>query len=142
MPDKKPSAKLRKLVTERANHCCEYCRTPASYAPGYFEIEHIYPTSKGGLTIEINLTNACDGCNNPKSNKTESIDPATGKLAPLFHPRNDIWHEHFVWSADSLEICGITPVGRATVEALMLNRLPLINLRRALFSIGIHPSSE
>ncbi|MCF8243811.1 MAG: HNH endonuclease [Saprospiraceae bacterium] len=141
MPDKKIPAKLRKLVAERAFHRCEYCQSPASFAPGYFEVEHIYPISKGGQTVESNLAYACDGCNNPKSNKTASIDPVSGKLVPIFHPRNQNWNDHFAWSADSLQIGGISPIGRATIEALQLNRPPLVNLRRALFSIGIHPPS-
>lgn len=140
MPEK-ITLKLRNLVSNRANHRCEYCQTPADFAPGFFEMEHIQPISKGGLTIESNLAYACDGCNNSKSNKTASIDPATGKTAQLFHPREQAWGDHFAWSQDSLEIIGLSPTGRATVEALQLNRKALINLRRALFSIGIHPPS-
>jgi hypothetical protein len=43
------------------------------------------------------------------------------------------------WSDDYLHIIGITATGRATVEALQLNRTNLVNLRRALYSIGAHP---
>ena len=36
-------------------------------------------------------------------------------------------------------IAGRTMAGRATVEALRLNRPALVNLRRALLAIGKHP---
>ena len=102
MPDKKIPANLRKLVAERAAYRCEYCKTPVAFAPGYFEVEHIIPASKGGKTVENNLAYACDGCNISKSNKTASIDPASGNEVTFFHPRNNAWHDHFAWSADSL----------------------------------------
>lgn len=34
---------------------------------------------------------------------------------------------------------GLTPTGRATVEALRLNRPGLITVRRALYAAGEHP---
>lgn len=34
---------------------------------------------------------------------------------------------------------GRTPIGRATVEALHLNRPELVNLRRLLRDVGEHP---
>jgi hypothetical protein len=37
---------------------------------------------------------------------------------------------HFAWSNDRQRILGITPSGRATVEALRMNRPQLVNLRR------------
>jgi hypothetical protein len=142
MPEQKVSAKLRKLVAERAAHRCEYCKTPVDFAPGFFEVEHILPISKGGKTIEQNLAYSCDGCNNPKSNKTASVDPVSGIEVPLFNPRTDTWHVNFAWSNNSLEIIGTSPTGRATALALQLNRQSLLNLRRALFSIGEHPPSN
>jgi 5-methylcytosine-specific restriction endonuclease McrA len=43
------------------------------------------------------------------------------------------------WSEDSLLIIGRTAIGRATVEALKLNRQELIELRHALYAVGKHP---
>jgi hypothetical protein len=37
------------------------------------------------------------------------------------------------------ERAGLTPTGRASIEALHLNRLGLLNLRRLLYTIGEHP---
>lgn len=51
------------------------------------------------------------------------IDPLTKKEVPLFHPRKDVWKEHFTWKGVKIE--GLTEIGRATVKSLNLNR-PLI----------------
>jgi len=68
-----------------------------------------------------------------------ALDPATGKMTRLFHPRLDLWSEHFRWSEDSLDMLPVTSVARATVARLRLNRPALRNLRHALRSVGVHP---
>lgn len=52
------------------------------------------------------------------------------------------WQAHFIWSDDYLEIIGISPTGRATVKALNLNRLGVVNLRRLLLLDGLHPPTN
>lgn len=47
--------------------------------------------------------------------------------------------EHFVWIDDFTIIQGITPQGHATVDLLQMNRLGLINIRKALRAYGVHP---
>jgi hypothetical protein len=69
-------------------------------------------------------------------------DPVTGATVPLFNPRRDLWRSHFAWSEGFLEVAGLTPVGRATVEALQLNREGLVNTRRVLYMVGRHPPPE
>jgi hypothetical protein len=44
-----------------------------------------------------------------------------------------------MWNEDGSLILGHTATGKATVQALHLNRLELVNLRRALRTIGAHP---
>ena len=66
----------------------------------------------------------------------------TGDPVLLFHPRNQRWRDHFAWTADCTAILGLTPTGRATVEALHLNREGLVNLRRVLYAAGEHPPAE
>ncbi len=61
------------------------------------------------------------------------------KLAALFNPRQQSWHEHFSLSEDATQMVGQTPCGRATLEALSLNRPGVINLRRLLALAGLHP---
>ena len=57
----------------------------------------------------------------------------------LFHPRKQRWQEHFAWDERFERIIGLTASGRATVEALQLNRAELVNLRKLLYAAGEHP---
>jgi hypothetical protein len=139
MPDSRVSAELRQLVAERARGCCEYYRSQAQYATESFSVEHILPRARGGTTTSENLGLACQGCNNHKYDKIEAPDPVSGQPAPLYHPRRDRWEQHFAWSADFTLIVGLTATGRATVDALFLNRDGVVNLRRLLHTAGKHP---
>lgn len=113
---------LRTLVEARADGRCEYCRRYQELlGETFFEIEHIVPRSRGGLTTPENLAFACRRCNLLKSNILEAADPQTGELCRLFHPRLDRWSSHFERSMDKLQIIGTTPIGRATVNCLRLN---------------------
>lgn len=144
MPQSEPRipAALRKLVEERARGLCEYCRSPASISSQPFSVEHIHPKARTGDSTAENLALACQGCNNHKYNKVDARDPASGEVVPLYHPRRDRWGDHFSWSADFTFILGISPIGRATVIALSLNRQGLMNLRRVLYMAKEHPPSS
>jgi HNH endonuclease len=133
------SKKKKLLVFERAGYICEYCLALLMYSPQPSEAEHIIPTSKGGDDDLDNLACSCGGCNGSKYNKTHAPDPFDGTIVQLFHPRQMSWNDHFIWSLDFLNIIGITEIGRATVAALDLNRIGLINFRRALSKLGVHP---
>lgn len=135
-------AATKQAVIERARSCCEYCASMARYSMSPFSIDHITPVSHGGHSILGNLALTCQGCNGAKYNKTTAIDPVSLQSAPLFHPRQDTWQEHFAWNDGCTYIIGITPTGRATVEALHLNREELINLRSVLYAIGEHPPAS
>lgn len=43
----------------------------------------------------------------------DCYDPETGQDAPLFHPRQHTWAEHFTWDATFTLIIGQTATGRA-----------------------------
>ena len=135
----KIKAVLKEKVKGRARGCCEYCRSQEEFSPDPFTVEHIIPSSKGGQDKSDNLAYSCQGCNNKKYNHTESKDWITGEVTRLYQPRQDIWLEHFQWNEDFSEIIGITPVGRATVQRLDLNRNGVRNLRIALYLIALHP---
>jgi hypothetical protein len=139
MPESRISADLREQVSVRAGGCCEYCRSQARYATQAFSVEHILPLVQGGATRLDNLALACQGCNNHKYAKVEAPDPVGGQHVPLYHPRRDRWDTHFAWSDDFTLMIGLTPTGRATVDALRLNRDGVVNLRRLLYAIGQHP---
>jgi hypothetical protein len=104
-----------------------------------FSVEHIIPLDRGGKNESDNLALACQGCNNHKYNKTEAYDPVSHQLVPLYHPRQHNWQEHFNWNYDYSLLIGLTPIGRATIEALHVNREGVINLRRLLYAAQQHP---
>lgn len=133
------TAEQKRKVVERAKRCCEYCRSQARFAIQSFSVEHIIPQSRGGTNSLDNLALACQGCNNFKYNKIEDKDPVTGNMVSLYHPRKHRWNEHFAWNNDFTLVIGLTPTGRATVKALLLNREGAINLRRMLYAMGEHP---
>lgn len=142
MADERIPVRLRSEVWERARGYCEYCRSQARFAMQPFSIEHIEPRSREGATHPENLALACQGCNNHKYNRIEAPDPITGRAVALFHPRRQLWRDHFAWNEDASLILGLTSTGRATVESLRLNRDGLVNLRRILFAAGEHPPPE
>lgn len=139
MPRRYLPAKLRKAVAERAQGFCEYCLSPVDYAVQSFSVEHIIPRSKGGTDDAENLAFACMGCNDHKYDKTEHKDPVSEVITILFHPRHHEWSEHFMWEHTFTEMVGITAIGRATIDALQLNRKGVVNLRRLLRLINEHP---
>lgn len=139
MADHYIPADLRRLVTQRAGNRCEYCGAPAAYSSDTFTFDHIRPHSLDGLTTADNLALACFSCNQHKATRITALDPATGISAPIFHPRQQNWDEHFAWDATFTLMQGLTPTGRATIAALHLNRLGLANLRRMLYQFGEHP---
>jgi hypothetical protein len=142
MPRRHITVPEQQSIIERAGGCCEYCRSRADFATQSFSIEHIIPVSQGGETVLDNLALACPGCNGHKYAKTHAPDPVDGVVVPLYHPRKHNWPEHFRWSDDFIHIIGLTPIGRATIGALQLNRTGLVNMRRVLFAVGLHPSAD
>jgi hypothetical protein len=134
--------RLRQQIFQRARGCCEYCRSQALYTTEVFDVEHIIPTVRHGATVLENLALACSGCNGHKYDRIEALDPFTQQVVPLFHPRQDVWREHFHWSDDYTQILGLTPTGRATVALLQMNSLNLINWRRVMRLARQHPPED
>lgn len=135
----KISTKNRRTVMERAKGFCEYCRSNSKFADSPFDTDHIIPESEGGNSEPANLALACHGCNLFKSNKLNFFDSVSDKEARLFNPRIDKWSKHFAWKSGFAEIVGLNAIGRATVEALKLNREGLVNQRKILYTTGEHP---
>ena len=133
------SVETERLVRERADERCEYCRSPEDFSPDTFSIEHIHPRALGGSSEADNLAFSCQGCNGVKGVRTEAFDEVTATWVPLFHPRTDTWNAHFRWSADSLQVEGTSAIGRATIALLRLNRRGVVNLRRVLVADNKHP---
>jgi 5-methylcytosine-specific restriction endonuclease McrA len=133
------SAALRELITSRANGLCEYCKCSAEFSPDPFALDHIAPRQLGGETNKENLALSCSGCNGHKHARTHYPDPETKQLVKLFHPRQQKWSEHFSWDEHLTRMVGKTPCGRATIDALLLNRPEVVNLRRLLVAAKLHP---
>ena len=124
-------AALRRLVRNRADRRCEYCSTRQGDEPFVtYRVEHVIARQHRGKTEESNLALSRSHCNLHKGPNLAGIDPGAGKIEPLFHPRLQIWTEHFAFVG--LEIIGITPIGRATVEVLAMNAIDRIELRQAI----------
>lgn len=130
-------ASLRQAVTEAARGRCAYCHSPQSLMGVPFEIDHIVPRSAGGRTTVDNLCLSCPTCNRHKANRISAPDPITRRSTRLFHPHQDHWPDHFGWSDDGSQIIGLTPTGRATVEALRFNRLAMLTLRLYWIASGV-----
>jgi hypothetical protein len=126
-------------VRERARALCEYCHTAEQWQYVPFTVDHIVPLAQGGLTILENLALACFHCNRRKSIQITAQDPQSGTVVPLFNPRQHVWSEHFVWSVDGFLLLGLTPIGRATITALALNRERMVAIREADVAVGRHP---
>ncbi len=105
----------------------------------FLTIEHIIPTAKGGSNSLDNLWLTCRPCNEYKGIQTHASDPITNEQVPLYNPRIQLWHEHFAWSDDATEMVGLTPIGRATIIPLQLNRSLLIKVKRRWKVVGWHP---
>lgn len=136
---RKIPVELQKQVRKRADSLCEYCHTSEQWQYVGFTLDHIIPLARGGTDTPNNLALACFHCNRRKGQRITGLDPDSGEDVPLYHPRKHVWSQHFIWSADRLYIIGLTPIGRATVEALELNRDRVIPVRAADMSVGRHP---
>jgi len=130
---------VRRIVATRANNICKYCRCLESFSTQSFTVDHIKPRKVGGETILENLAWSYFGCNAYKHTKTEGIDPETNQKISLFNPRQQSWDDHFKWSDDNTELVGKTPDARATILILRLNRPGIVNLRRLLITVNLHP---
>ena len=133
---------LRERVRTTARHRCGYCLTAELYSGSLMEVDHLIPESLGGPTEEDNLWLACSLCNKHRGSRTAAADPETAEVVRLFDPRHQIWTEHFQWSEAGETIIGITPTGRATVDALQLNRSVRVDARGNWVIAGWHPPKD
>jgi hypothetical protein len=130
-------AGLRELVRQRAGNCCEYCRLPQEVSELRFHIEHVIPRQHGGGDESENLALACPECNLHKGPNLTGIEPASGGLVRLFHPRRDQWREHF--AAEGILVVGKTDVGRTTIQLLDMNDSDRVSIREGLRAAGQWP---
>jgi hypothetical protein len=128
---------LEQAVRARAGGLCEYCHAAERHYIERFQIDHVVARQHGGPTVSDNLALCCLPCNLKKGPNIGSIDPATGMRVDLFNPRQDAWNDHFEWHGALL--VARTPVGRATLNLLELNRATDVHVRQALLVEGEFP---
>ena len=102
-----------------------------------FHIDHVIPVVAGGETSAENLALACVSCSLRKGARQQLEDSETGAIVSIFNPRQQVWKEHFAW--DGVRIVGLTAIGRATVQALDLNRTTMLAIRVEEALLGRHP---
>ena len=123
-------AATRRQVAERARNRCEYCGLfQAELTFAVFHIEHIIARKHGGSDDPDNLALACYHCNWHKGTNLTGIDPETEAIVRLFHPRRDVWQEHFV--VRDFLVVGLSPIGRVTVRVLDMNAVDHVQMRVA-----------
>lgn len=131
------NALLIRLIWERAQGRCEYCQVGQEFERTTFEIDHIISQKHEGPTIAENLALSCPHFNVFKGSDISGLDPRTGKLTPLFHPRRQKWSRHFRWEGPYLR--GRKASGRVTVSLLKINDAFRVELRGELIEEGVFP---
>jgi hypothetical protein len=130
-------ASLRELVVKRADNRCEYCGISQLGQVATFHVDHIIPVVAGGAATPENLALACVSCSLRKGARQEIQDLETGETVRVFNPRQQAWKEHFAW--EGVRVVGLTPIGRAMVQALDLNRAIMLAIRAEEELLGRHP---
>jgi hypothetical protein len=84
---------------------------------------------------ELQAWSVCFFCNVYKGPNLAGLDPATGKITRLYHPRRHRWTYHFRFDGSTL--VGRTAIGRTTIDVLQINHPKLIALRGILMEAGV-----
>jgi hypothetical protein len=125
---------LRREVLQRAKGRCEYCGVHQHDRLFAHEIDHIYAEKHGGQSQSNNLSVACSECNRFKGSDLCSLDPVTNTIVALFHPRQQLWRDHFRLKGNIIE--PLTPTGRVTERLLRFNEADTVERRRLLIEAG------
>ena len=126
-------------VPQRAFHRCEYCQAPENIFNCHFEVDHVRPVANGGTIDLANLALACPACNLYKSNAQSRFDDVSQDDVSLYHPRRDLWSEHFRLNPQTACIEGVTSQGRATVAQLQINHVVQVEARLLWIELGLFP---
>ena len=125
---------MRDFARSRAGDRCEYCRLRQVHSPLSHHIEHIVAKQHGGGTDPSNLALACHRCNLHKGPNLSGVDPLTGTVELLFHPRRDCWSDHFYFAGAKIEAKSRT--GWVTILVLAMNDTRRLELRGELLLRG------
>ncbi len=137
-----PQGETKEHVRRRASDRCEHCRVPQWCYPDFtFHVEHIVARQHRGSDDLDNLAFACHLCNNKKGPNLAGIAPDTGELTRLFHPRRDVWDEHFRLDGSG-RLLGLTPIGRTTACVLDMNAGVRVRIRREIMRLEARRRTE
>lgn len=128
---------LREQINTQAKGRCEYCLIHEDDAFWPHELDHIFAEKHGGTTDETNLCLCCEVCNGFKGSDLCSLDPLTGEIVSLFHPRRQNWQEHFRLNRTRIE--PLTASGRVTVKILRINDDERLQERAILIAARRYP---
>jgi len=125
-------------VRERAGGRCEQCFKPDTEPVYPHEPDHSVALKHGGPTASENLAYAYFECNRAKRSDIALLDPATGALTPLYHPRTQRRGDHFRFVGALIE--PLSALGRATTSLLRrLNQDIRVAIRESLLRAGRNP---
>ena len=127
---------VRKLVAERAQHRCEYCRFYARYSYLSFHIEHIISLKHGGSSEMDNLAYSCPVCNYNKGSDIATFVNDHENPIRFFHPRKDHWEDHFEVEESGL-IVPKTLIGKGSIKIFDFNHPDSLIERKELIRNNI-----
>lgn len=123
---------LIRAVWTRANRRCEYCHMPASK---YLGSTTSSPGSMAAQLVWKIWRSRALHCNRRKGPYIAGVDPESGEIVQLFHPRQHRWADHFEWNDAGL--IGKSKIGRTTIRVLAMNDAGFRAARSALRAEGI-----
>jgi hypothetical protein len=126
---------LEQIIRRLAAGRCEYCLIPEAAFRFKHVLDHITARQHGGPTQLANLALCCHRCNQFKGPNLTGIDPQSGEITRLFHPRQEVWTDHFRY--EEAILVGLTPIGRTTIAVLAINEPLRIAARQTLIEAGV-----
>jgi len=116
-------------IHKRYLYRCGYCGVTETDAGGELTVDHFQPISAGGDDRDDNLVYACVRCNQYKG-ALESCGTDVTRQKRFLHPLLDPVSAHIREDDITGLLEGLTPTGTFHIDALRLNRSPLIANRR------------
>lgn len=133
-------ASLRRRVAERAYHVCEFCLIHEDDVFWGFETDHIISRKHDGPTTLENLAWTCVCCNRNTGTDIATMAGNPARMTRLFHPRQDVWADHFILQQVVIE--GVSDIGAGTSKLLKLNEDDRLKERQRLQQVGRYPTVE
>jgi hypothetical protein len=105
-----------------------------------FHIEDVIPRVHGGASDLDNLALACPSCNLHEADRVSSTVENDSAVVALFHPRKDVWSDHFEW--DDYQLLGKSDVGLLTIQLFNPNHERRIKIRKAEQLFDLFPRQQ